>query len=341
MKPDRTRVLPFWVLKAIKIGVGSSVAVLICELMGMQYATFAGIVTLLTIRNTKRGTLAIAGKRFLSFAASMMCLALLWNTIENTNFLFVMFMLILAGASCAAKWEDTISVNAVVGGHVLLLERTMTQDFIWNELGLLTVGLGVAIVFNSYIPGNLAEIQEDIAYVEAELSAILHTIAQQLHNAEGLNAEAVRLCSLKEHIAQAGEKALDNMNNTLTVAASAQSKYYVEYLNMRKGQCALLLQVHQALLQVTMDCEEVQQIAEIVQEIAQAVHYKVGIRAIIAELEEVVCHMKTETLPQTNMEFACAVQVFYVLELLEEFLREKRAFLLTLTEREKELYWKE
>lgn len=333
--------IPFWLLKAIKIGVGSSLAVLIATLFGLHYATLAGIVTLLTIRNTKRDTVAIAGKRLFSFVVSMGATAAIWHLVADTSLRFMAFMILLAVVSCAVKWEDTISVNAVIGGHVLLLEQTMTLGFFCNELALMIIGVGTAIVFNWYMPGMLAEIQEDIAYVEEEMKAILLQLANEMRQAIPIAEQPQRMLALKAHIEQANEKALDNMNNTLTVAAHAHSKYYVEYLSMRKNQCSLLLQCHQALRGISLDGAEVHQLAQIIEEIAGAVHHKVGIRAMIAELEEVVCAMKTETLPQTNMEFIAAAQIFHVLEQMEEFLLEKRAFLHTLTEQEKELYWKE
>ncbi len=340
-KLAKRRNIPFWLLKAIKIGVGSSVAVLIGEVCGLQYATLAGIVTLLTIRNTKRDTFAIGGKRLFSFLVSMFAIALIWNAISNSSLRFITFMLLLATVSCATKWEDTISVNAVIGGHVLLLENAMTLAFFGNEFALMVIGVGTAIAFNWYMPGMRDEILSDIAYVELEMKNILLQVASELHQAQPIAEKPTRILALKDHIEQASEKALDNMNNTLTARGHAHSKYYVEYLNMRKTQCLLLFQCHQALLGIAHDGAEIHQMADIMEEIAGAVHHKIGIRLIIAELEEIVCAMKTETLPQTNMEFISAAQIFHALELLEELLWVKRGFLQTLTDNEKELYWKE
>ncbi len=335
------KAMPFWLLKALKIGIGCSLAVLICELCGLQYATFAGIVTLLTIRNNKRDTMIIAGKRMLSFLLTMAAITVIWNIVDHSSLRFMLFMVALATASCFVKWEDTISVNAVVGGHMLMLDANMTASFFGNELALMIVGLGSAIVLNWYMPAVLHELQDDIIYVEAELHDILHRIAAQLRKTQSLTCQPVRLLALREHIDAASEKALYNMNNHLTVSGYSHSNYYVKYLHMRKSQCVLLLQCHQALVDIAHACPEVDQLAEIIEKIADSVHHKVGIRAIIAELEEIVCHMKTEALPQTTTEFVAAAQIFHLLELFEALLREKRAFLMTLTERERALYWKE
>ncbi len=341
LTPPKRRKIPFWLLKAFKIGVGCSLAVLIADVCGLPSTTFAGIVTLLTIRNTKRDTLAIAGKRMLSFLLSFAAIVVIWGVVEHASLRFMIYMLVLATASCAAKWEDTISVNAVVGGHVLLLNSAITLSFFWSETFLMLIGLCTAIVFNWYMPGVLIEIQEDITYIEAELKSILLRIADELHKKEPIAKEPARVLALRTHIDGAHEKALHHLNNSLTTRAYSHSKYYVEYLAMRHAQCNLLLSCHQSLLDIRLDCPEAVHLAQIMEEIADAVHHKTGIRAIIAELEEIIIQMKTETLPQTTTEFISAAQMFHLLELFEDFLREKRTFLLTLTEHEKQLYWKE
>ncbi len=340
-KNNKANKIPFWLLKALKIGAASSLAVLIGTFVSVQYASFAGVVALLTIRNTKRDTLAIAAKRLFSYLCSMAVLALLWAVLQDNNFTFAIYMLILAMASCAAGWEDTISVNTVVGSHVLLSETVMTLSFFTTETVLLSIGILSAIVINWYMPDNLAEIQQDIDYIEQELKDILLSIAGEMRQLQPVAPKPVRLIALDRHIEQASDKALDNMNNSMTALSQGHSKYYVEYLAMRKGQCAVLFQCHHALLGIALDHAEVRQVADIIEEVAAAVHHKVGIRAIIAALETVVVQMKNETLPQTSIEFASAAQLFHIMELFEEFLHKKRAFLLTLTEREKDLYWKE
>ena len=52
-------------LKIIKLSIGSSLAVLIAWLLNLEYSMFAGIITLLTVKNTRKETLKAAlGKVF-------------------------------------------------------------------------------------------------------------------------------------------------------------------------------------------------------------------------------------------------------------------------------------
>lgn len=62
-------------LKIIKISIGCCFAVFLADWIGLRSATSAGIIALLSIQNTKKETLTIAGKRisaFLSLWPSLM-----------------------------------------------------------------------------------------------------------------------------------------------------------------------------------------------------------------------------------------------------------------------------
>lgn len=54
-------------LKIIKISIGCCFAVFLADWLGLRSATSAGIIALLSIQNTKKETLTIAGKRVCAF----------------------------------------------------------------------------------------------------------------------------------------------------------------------------------------------------------------------------------------------------------------------------------
>ena len=62
-------------LKALKIAVGSVLAIVIAELLGLSYATSAGIITLLTIQDTWKDTVQLTSDRLMSY---LMCIILIF-----------------------------------------------------------------------------------------------------------------------------------------------------------------------------------------------------------------------------------------------------------------------
>ena len=57
----------FNVLKVVKIAGGSLLAMLIAEGLGLNYAASAGVITLLSIHDTKRETIRLMARRMSAF----------------------------------------------------------------------------------------------------------------------------------------------------------------------------------------------------------------------------------------------------------------------------------
>lgn len=54
-------------LKLLKIAVGSAFSIFLADALGLNYGTSAGIITLLTIQDTSKETIAISVKRVFAF----------------------------------------------------------------------------------------------------------------------------------------------------------------------------------------------------------------------------------------------------------------------------------
>ena len=54
-------------LKALKIAAGSGIAIVAAEFLQLSYATSAGIITLLTVQDTRQDTIQLTVDRIMSF----------------------------------------------------------------------------------------------------------------------------------------------------------------------------------------------------------------------------------------------------------------------------------
>ena len=62
-------------LKALKIAAGSGIAIVAAEFLQLSYATSAGIITLLTVQDTRQDTIQLTVDRILSF---LLCVGLIY-----------------------------------------------------------------------------------------------------------------------------------------------------------------------------------------------------------------------------------------------------------------------
>ena len=58
--------------KTLKTAIGSCIAMLIASSIGLKYSASAGIITILSIQNTRRESLQIAIRRFISTVVALM-----------------------------------------------------------------------------------------------------------------------------------------------------------------------------------------------------------------------------------------------------------------------------
>ena len=70
-------------LKIIKIAIGSSIAILIANLFGLKYSASAGIITLLSIQDTKKQTIEVAKRRIVACAFAFLTAYILFNIRNN------------------------------------------------------------------------------------------------------------------------------------------------------------------------------------------------------------------------------------------------------------------
>ena len=80
-------------------------------------------------------------------------------------------------------WQNTISVNAVMGTHYLM-SPDYSLGFAFNELSLVLIGTGMALAMNWKMPSNLKVIREDIKKVEDDMQTVLLELAKYLERAQ-------------------------------------------------------------------------------------------------------------------------------------------------------------
>lgn len=322
-------------IQVFKIGIGSALAILIAEWIGLEYATSAGIVTLLTIQNTRKDTFHLAIKRILSFGVTM-CIALVCVTLIPVHVIsFCIYMLLLVGISYYLDWNAAISVNAVIGTHIIFVERGLTWGLLLNEAFMVLIGIAIAVIFNLRVPSKEAELQMDIAHIDTYMSENLNSIADHLSNHAKLNTDRKHLSSLLAHISKAVDKAYANKNNTLR----SHSEYYINYLNLRKEQCEILLHVYYIVAHHDFVVEEADIVAESIREIVAHLHVQSEISSLKHHIDKVAQGLLHGNMPKDHKEFESKAVLYQLLYELREFLWHQELFVTEVTEEQILAYW--
>ena len=134
-------------LLSAKIGIGASVAIYSAELLHLQYATSAGIITLLTLITTRWETFRLSFQRLLTYAVSVGICWIIFSIIPSMWIEYGVFLFLVVLMTEWLGWRSTLSVNAVIGTHFLTMQD-FSVGFMVNELLLVVIGITIAIILN-------------------------------------------------------------------------------------------------------------------------------------------------------------------------------------------------
>lgn len=314
----------------LKTGIGSAIAILLADVLGLLYSPSAGIITLLTLQNTKKDTLRVAVKRFEAFVLAIALSYLVFEGIGYTALAFGVFVTLFVAFCFLFDLKDGISMNAVLMTH-FLIEKHMELSMVMNEISILFIGMGIGILLNLMMPRNLTRIRKEQALLEEKMKITLGSIEAILRNEK----KEYDFVSLEQHVEELIRSAYEEAGNRLL----SDTRYLVSYLEMRKHQIDVIKDITATLQGITILPPQAEALAEFVHHIAASFHERNNITGLLTILEQLKEHFRLEPLPETREEFESRAVLYQVMKELEYFLMVKRNFILEIDEKDMKVYW--
>ena len=325
-------------LLALKIGVGASLAYYVAEAFHLQYASSAGIIALLTLQTTKWETLKLSVRRVFTYMVTFGMCSLLCVLFPTTWIQYGIYLFVLVFATELLGWRSVVSVNAVIGAH-LISAKDFSYEFLMNELLLVIIGIVVAIILNLFHLNDAHEsgIIKAMRHVEHQMKEILQEMSGYLYYQQIGKPVWDDIVDLENHLDEFLDSAHEFQNNTFV----SHPEYYINYFRMRKEQCDSLQNMHSQLHKIRTMPEEASIVSEFISEMAQHVTEMNDPQALIEKLQATVDHIGDGKLPQTREEFENKALLYHVLMDLEEFLLFKKHFIESIDEVQFQVYWRE
>ena len=257
--------------KVMKIAAGAGLAMILAERLGLNYSASAGVITLLSIQDTKKETIRVVVRRLLSFVLAMVISAACFSAFGYGPAAVSVFLLMFSTVCMAFGMQEGISVNTVLMTH-FLAERSMNAVNIGNELGLLVTGAGIGVLLNLYIPGKERVIRMSQRQIEGRMKEILWKMAKQLTAADQERSNmpsdqpplTSRLTELDETLKQGEKSAYEDMENKLL----SDTRYYLRYMNMRRTQAFVLGRIEAEMSHLKELPSQARPIAELMERIS-------------------------------------------------------------------------
>lgn len=345
-------------LFVLKVGIGSAVAIIVAETLGLMYSPSAGIITLLTVQNTKKETLLVASKRIISFLMAVVISYIMFSAFGYNPWVFGCFVLVFVGLSYLFNLKDGISMNAVLMTHFLIEQRVDWQMFV-NEAMILGIGMGIGIILNLIMPNYKKMIRLKQHMLEDEMRKILKTMALALKDKKACllqegsydrdnfneNAHSNLLDNEAENntdsvvidfrdidtlIEELIQKAYEDAGNTLL----SNTRYLISYLEMRKHQIEVLKVISRNIMDIPVLLKQSIPLAGFLERTSEGFHEMNNVKGLLEDPRKLTIHYKQDKLPVSREEFEYRAVLFQILNELKYFLMIKRNFVLELENKE-------
>lgn len=319
--------------RTVKTGVGAAVAMTLAELIGLKFSASAGIITILSIQNTKRASCQIAIRRLIATVVALAIGTVLFETIKFHPIVFGLYIILFIPIAVKLKVTEGIVPASVLVTH-LLGNGMVTLSLLINEFLLMIVGVVVALILNIYMPSIEKELLKDKRKIEETMYDILIEMSKAIKEGNLQRSETGKLKVLKKYLEYGRQKAYQHSNNYLINEVA----HYEKYFEMRNGQFQVMEYMFKHLDKLSMSVEQGEKVSELTRQVAQSTKGKITVEELMTNLEELRLYFKKSELPKGREEFENRAMLYQFLNDIEIFNTIKINFKKELTAKEREQY---
>lgn len=308
-------------LRTIKTALGAAIAIFIADYLKLDYAVSAGVITILSVQNTKKKSITLAGQRFLSTALAIAIAIFFFLIIGFNPVSFGLYLLIFIPIASKLQLTDGIVVSSVLVTH-LLIEESASFHWVLNCFLLMFVGVGTAIVLNLYMPSSEKKLKELQLMIEKDMKLVLLDFSKALKHVTEPHQLDASLQELNVTVLKAEKLAMEQFNNRLF----DQSYYYIKYFDMRKMQLYVLKQIKVDITLCQLPTEQNKKLAEIFVATAESLHEDNPVIELLEEIKALFDYFRNSPLPTTRPEFENRAMLFQMLNDFNYFIEIKKVF---------------
>lgn len=309
--------------KSLKIAIAAVATIAIAGELGLQYSATAGIITVLSIQNTKRETLKSARNRGLAFLAALMIAGVCFWLLDFTLWAFAAYLLLFALLCLNRGWVEALAMDSVLITH-FLAEGSMSPGLIVNEILLFVIGAGMGILVNLLLHKKEEEFEQKAALVDEQIKGILKRMSTWLPMEDKSRYGSGCFVALQEALTEAKLCAAANYNNVLR----GQDTGELDYIRMREQQSVVLQEIYENIKALAYLPTQAKQVAQLIGRVEQEYHRDNTVEGLLSELEDLFVQMKQQPLPESREEFEARAILFYILMQMKKLLELKREFIL-------------
>ncbi|MEE0931519.1 aromatic acid exporter family protein [Clostridium sp.] len=310
---------------AFKMAISATIALIIGNILGLQYATVGAVIAILSIQDTRKKALIISYKRIVACSMGILLSVILYSLLGNRALIFGLFLIILIPLTSRLKVQEGMVPSVVLSTH-FLVANNITIALIFNEILLMIIGIGVAAIANIFMPSLEDKFKDDKEWIEEHYRIIISKMAKSLITHTVDIDEQKLINEVEKRLYESKETAYKIVNNHFFKSSS----YYTDYINMRINQFDTIKRMRLHFQRFNIPVEQMNVMADFTLCVAENIREMNDCKSLLRDLDILRSEFKKMELPKTRDEFESRAQLLQFLNDMEEFLLIKRNFFTTM-----------
>lgn len=307
--------------RVLKTAIGTGISIFIAQILGLTFYSAAGIITILCIKTTKKESMKAAGERFLACIIGLFFAGLFFEWLGYYPWVISLILLLIIPVCVRIRVVDGIVTSFVIILHVYIIKR-FNPEVIWNELTLMIIGIGIALVFNLYMPSLEKELKTYQEKIEDNFKQIF--TQYMIYLREGINDwDGKEITETAKLLKEAKDIASKEVENHL----SAEDDSYYIYFQMREKQFDVLMNMLPIISSLGNTHDQGEIIADFLGKLKESIHPNNTVDLQLQALDQVKTEIKNSPLPNDAEEFVTCAALHQFVNELQRYLIIKKSLI--------------
>ncbi|MBS4215069.1 aromatic acid exporter family protein [Neobacillus rhizophilus] len=305
--------------RTLKTAIGTAAAIIIAQFFGLNFFASAGIITILCIQNSKKKSLKTAYARFVACILGIGFSFIFFEGIAYHPLVIGLLLLLFIPVTVLFKVSEGVVTSSVIILHIYSGHQ-MTAGIVLNEVSLIVIGIGTALLVNLYMPSLDSKLKQYQVEIEKNFRKIFEEMVSYLRTNESrwMGNEITETAGLLE---EAKSLAFRNVENHFL----RSENYFYHYFQIREKQFEIIERVLPIVTSIEPLVKQRYMIADFLEVVSSYIHPGNTAQQLLIRLYDLQTQFKDEPLPESREEFEARAQLFQLIKEMEQYLLIKKS----------------
>ncbi|MEW9500345.1 aromatic acid exporter family protein [Jeotgalibacillus marinus] len=306
--------------RTLKTAVGTAIAIILAQAIGLDNYASAGIITILCIQNTKRKSVRVSWSRLVACLIAIGFSFVFFEGIGYSPFVIGLLLLLFIPTTVMLNVKEGIVTSSVIVLHIFIAQE-ITVSSAFNELAIIIIGVGIALVMNVYMPSVESKLVQFQVEIEENFRRIFLHMAHFLREGDS-GWDGIEITHIEKLIKEAKTLAYQDVENHFM----RNENHYYLYFTMRQSQFELIERMLPLISSLSTTVEQREMIAGFVEELSDHIHSGNTAILYLTKLYDMKLEFEEMPMPKSRDEFETRAALFQFTREMEVYLQLKQSF---------------